>query len=104
MNTRSATLFASPVDWNFYGYRIVDNNTARKAENVTASFKYRGYEVAMTSHEPAGSKVILLLNKVLVDEFGTVEAAIEAVDEMMQWRGASAIMDRDISPARRRHR
>lgn len=78
--------FASPVEFNFFGYRIVDNNTHKTADNVTASFKYRGYEIAMTTHDPAGAKVIVLLNHVLVNEVGTVEAAINAVDELMDWR------------------
>lgn len=85
----SQPIFASPVDWNFYGYRIVNNNTHKQANNVTASFKYRGYEIAMTSYVPSGAKVIVLLNKVLVNECGTVEAAIAAVDELMNWQGAN---------------
>lgn len=80
---RNPALFVSPVDWNFYGYRIVNNDTAKTAQNVTVGFKYRGYEVALTSHNPLGSKVIVLLNKVLVDEYGTVEAAISAIDERL---------------------
>lgn len=81
--------FASPVEFNFFGYRIVDNNTHATADNVTASFKYRGYEIAMTTHIAAGAKVIILLNKVLVNEVGTVEAAIAAVDELMNWQTAN---------------
>ena len=81
--------FNSPVEFNFFGYRIVDNNTHTTADNVTASFKYRGYEIAMTTHVAAGAKVIILLNKVLVNEAGTVEAAIAAVDELMNWQSAN---------------
>lgn len=83
--------FASPVEFNFFGYRVVDNNTHKTADNVTASFKYRGYEIAMTTHDPSGAKVIVLLNKVLVEETGTVEAAIAAVDELMNWQGANRV-------------
>lgn len=81
--------FASPVEINFFGYRIVDNNIHKTADNVTASFRYRGYEVAMTTHDPAGAKVIVLLNKVLVAEHGTVEAAIVAIDELHNWQTAN---------------
>lgn len=63
--------------------------THATADNVTASFRYRGYEIAMTTHVPAGAKVIVLLNKVLVAEHGTVEAAIAAVDELMNWQTAN---------------
>lgn len=88
MATRNPN-FNSPVEMNFFGYRIVDNNTHSTADNVTASFRYRGYEVAMTTHQPAGAKVIVLLNKVLVAEHGTVEAAIVAIDELMNWQSAN---------------
>lgn len=83
MNTLHPVRFASPVEFNFFGYRVVNNNTHKTAENVTASFKYRGYEIAMTTHDPAGAKVIVLLNKVLVEETGTVEAAIEEIDALI---------------------
>jgi len=85
----SSALFNSPVQLNFFGYRIVDNINAQIATNVTASFRYRGYEIAFSTFDPAGSKVIVLCNKVLVDEYGTVEAAITAINEMMGWRGAA---------------
>lgn len=80
-------LFASPVEWNFYGYRIVDNAKHGIATNVTASFKYRGYEIAMTTYDPKGSKIIVLLNKVLIDECGSVEAAVKSIDDLLNWRG-----------------
>lgn len=88
MATRNP-MFNSPVEFNFFGYRIIDNNTHATADNVTASFRYRGYEIAMTTHVKAGAKVIVLLNQVLVNECGTVEAAIAAVDELMNWQGAN---------------
>lgn len=84
----SRALFNSPVEVNFFGYRIVDNQSGSIATNVTASFRYRGYEVAFSTFDPRGSKVIVLLNKVLIDEYGTVEAAIVAINEMLGWRGA----------------
>lgn len=90
MATQGKALFGSPVDLNFFGYRIVDNMTRQTAVNVTASFQYRGHEIAMTTFDPAGAKVIVLINKVLVGEYGTVEAAIAAVDEISQWRGSSS--------------
>lgn len=88
MASRNPT-FNSPVELNFFGYRIVDNVKHETAENVTASFRYRGYEVAMTTFNPAGAKVIVLLNKVLVAEHGTVEAAITAIDELNNWQSAN---------------
>ena len=88
MITRTPS-YKTPIEWNFFGYRIVDNNTHGLADNVTASFKYRGYEIAMHTFDPAGSRIIVLLNKVLVNEYGTVEAAIVAVDELMGWQAAN---------------
>lgn len=101
MPTRA--LFNSPVQLNFFGYRIVDNMRNQVAENVTASFRYRGYEIAFSTYNPAGAKVIVLCNKVLVDEYGTVEAAVVAINEMLGWRGAATIV-RDAAVRHREQR
>lgn len=87
---QSTALFNSPLDWNFFGYRICDNVTGQTAENVTAAFKYRGYEIAMSTFRKGGDRIIVLMNHVFVGEYGTVESAIAAVDEMLNWHGANA--------------
>jgi hypothetical protein len=101
---RNTALFASPVDWNFYGYRIVNNETAKTAQNVTVGFQYKGYEVAMTSHDPAGSKVIVLLNKILVCECISAQAAIERIEELTshRWPG-QGVSARDVAMRRSGH-
>jgi hypothetical protein len=77
------------TEQNFFGYRIVDNATGQVAHNVTAAFRYRGYEIAFHTFNPAGAKVNVLLNHVFVGEYGTVEAAVAAVNEHMEHRNES---------------
>jgi hypothetical protein len=71
----------SLTEQNFFGYRLIDNATGKTAHNVTAGFRYRGYEIAFHTWNPAGAKVNVLMNHVFIGEFGTVEAAIAAVNE-----------------------
>lgn len=89
----ASPLFASPLDCNFYGYRIVDNTTAKQAENVTASFRYKGYEIAFSTYYPGGAKVLVLRNKALIGEYGTVEAAATAINEITTWNSGLRVSE-----------
>lgn len=82
---------------NFFGYRVIDNSNGELAKNVTASFQYRGYEVAFTTFNPAGAKPVILRNHVFIAEHHTVEACIAAIDELLNWRGAGDATARAIA-------
>lgn len=72
--------------FNFFGYRITDNKNAEQANNVTAAFCYRGFEVAFNTFATAGMKVAVYRDGSLVGEYASVEASIAACDEMIEWR------------------
>lgn len=75
--------------YNFFGYRITDNATHEQAKNVTAAFVYRGYDVAFNTFAPSGMKVAIYRDNALISEHASPEAAIVAIDEMIEWRRGS---------------
>jgi hypothetical protein len=76
------------TELNFFGYRVIDLRTMHPAEAVTASFRYKGYEVSMSTYKPGGDKVAVFAitgAHVHVGDYPSVEAAIHAIDEMQSW-------------------
>lgn len=75
--------------YNFFGYRITDNRTFQVANNVTAAFKYRGHEVAFNTFAPGGMRVSVYKDGSHIAEYASVEAAIAAVDEVIDWKSGT---------------